>query len=1218
MTTATMTRACQHIRRWMVTQSLGDLSDRQLLERFAGENDEAAFAALVRRHGGLVIGACRTVLQHQQDAEDAFQATFLVLARKAASVSWQESAASWLFQTARHMALKIRTHSARRRLHEVAMEDLSQVDGVADLAWGELRSILDEELGRLPAKYRAALVLCHMEGKSRSEAARELGWKEGAVKIRLERGRDLLRARLTRRGLALSTGVLGTMLGDRALNAAVPARLMDSTVKAATCFAAGKEAAAGLVSAQAVALAKGGLGAMAFSKSKLVALALAALLVTASTGVSPQRPAVAQSLAALDADPPKAAADPKAAAQDPYGDALPQGAKMRFGTVRLRHGGPVYFVGFSAKGKGLVSASQDGTIRVWELPSGKELRRIGKPVQAQAGAGNVVMAANLGVMVRPVGGAAAAVALSADGQTIALGGADGIVQLYDVATGKEGNKIQVNAGNARMVVGVGTMIFAPDGKSLATRGNDGVIHLWDIANGQEIRKFGTAANNGGGFVVIGQRLGGGGGTDLAFSPDGKKVAAHRSVFDPQKKFASTVQVWAVETAKELSTIKDDQANGFAGSASIALAPDSKTLALATADGTIRLFDSESAKEIRTLGDKGAAASALAFAPDGKSLAAQGSDRVVRLYDVENGKELRQLGDKEGDGNGAVPQFARLGLGGGAQALAYSPDGQTLAVASGSNAVRLWTVATGKEILPVASGHQGDVTTVAVSADGKTMTSCGADHVIRQWDTATGKELRQFKLPADAGVAVFSVNGALVAFNTNDDVRIWDVAKGSEVQKVKLPPKQAGIGGNAFGQFNTLRLAFSPDAKLLAVRGNESKVHLWEVATGTELRVLDEPAPKQENANPAAAAVLIRGMGQASAGVVFTSDGTSLASVTSAPAGWRQVGIQAGVQPVANNGAKTTVHYWNVLSGKPLRQLTLDKAVLAFALSPDDRNLATLNGDNTISIWEIASGKERCQFKGSGSVVTFAADGHTLAVASADRKVTVYDVRTGKELGQFDGHQGAILSLAFRPDGTTVFSGSADSTALSWDLTNLNKEGRPQAVALDPRQVEALWTELAGPDARKAYQAVVALSLDAKQAAPWLKEHIKPAAGVDPKRIEQLLADLDDNNFQVRQKAADELEKLGEQAEPALEKVLKGQPNLETRKRVEALFEKILNGKEPPAEVLQALRGVEVLEEIGGPEARPHLEKLAQGTAGAKLTRAAQASLLRLNQRPAGK
>jgi WD40 repeat protein len=524
------------------------------------------------------------------------------------------------------------------------------------------------------------------------------------------------------------------------------------------------------------------------------------------------------------------------------------------------------------------------------------------------------------------------------------------------------------------------------------------------------------------------------------------------------------------------------------------------------------------------------------------------------------------------------------------------------------------VATGKEILPVASGHHGDVTTVGVSVDGKTMTSCGADHVIRQWDTATGKELRQLKLPADAGTAVFSANSALVAFNTSDDVRIWDVAKGSELQKVKLPA--AGGGANVARLFagSNLRLAFSPDAKVLAMRGNETKVRLWEVATVTELRVLDEPAPKQENGN-AAGAVLIRGMGQPSAGVVFTSDGTSLASVTSAPAGWRQVGIQAGIQPAPNNGPKTTVHYWNVLSGKPLRQLTLDKNVLAFALSPDDRNLATLNSDNTISLWEVASGKERCQFKGSGSVLTFAGDGHTLAVASADRKITVYDVRTGKALGHFEGHQGAVLSLAFTPDRTTVFSGSADSTVLSWDMTSLSKEGRPEAAAV---AVETLWTELEGADAKKAYQSVVALSLNAKQATPWLKDHIKPAVGVDPKRIDQLLADLDDNNFQVRQKAAEELEKLGEQAEPALEKVLKGQPSLETRKRIEALFEKILNGKEPPADVLQALRGVEALEEIGGPEARQVLEQIARGAGGARLTRAAQSSLQRLSQRSGGK
>jgi RNA polymerase sigma factor (sigma-70 family) len=1211
MSTATMARTCQHIRRWVVTQNLGDFTDRKLLERFTREEDEAAFAIVVRRHAGLVLGACRAVLQHQQDAEDAFQATFLVLARKAGSVAWQESVAGWLFETARHMALKVRSHAARRRLHEVAMEDLPPVDNVANLAWGELRSILDEELSRLPEKYRAALVLCHMEGKSRSEAARELGWKEGAVKIRLERGRDLLRVRLTRRGLALSTGLLGTMLSTSALSAMVPARLMESTVKAATCYAAGKEAAAGLVSAEAAALAKGGLGAMAFSKSKMVALTLAALLVTAGTGISLHRPAVAQSVAALDADTAKPAADSKAAAQDQYGDALPQGAKMRFGTLRLRHGGPVYFVGFAAKGKELVTAGQDCTVRVWELPSGKELRRIGKPAQAAAGVGampNIAIAGG-NAMMAPRGQAGSSqVALSADGQTLAIAAADGTVQLYEVATGKQAGKIQAGPG-------LGSMVFASDAKSLATRSNTGVIQQWEIATGKEIRKYGTPVNNQNGVIIIvnnGLWVGGGGG-GIAFSPDGKTIAGQKSNFDPKnQKATGEVQLWSVETGKEIKSLKDDQANGFAGSSAIAFAPNSKTLAWASSDGTVHLFDSESSKDLRTLGDKGGAISAQAFAPDGKSLAVQGNDKLVRVYDVENGKELRQLGDKEADARGAggFVVASRFVGGGSSQSLAYSPDGDVLAVAGSGNTVRLWAVATGKEILPVASGHQGGVSPVAVSPDGKTLISCGADHVVRLWDMATGKEIRQFKLPAEAANAVFSPNGGLLAFATADTIRVWDVAKGSEVQTMKLPAAPA----NPFGfKAGVSLLAFSPDDKVLASRGFESKIRLWDVASGAETRVLDEPLPKEQG-NPAPGGLMIRGFGTYSAGIAFSSDGGTVAAVTSSQnvGAWGVANVQIGGGR-ANNAVKPMARFWHVLTGKQVRQFVIDKPAQAFVLSPDDRNLATLNGDGTISIWEVASGKERCQFKAGGTLLRFAKDGHTLAVAGNDRKIALYDIRTGKQLGHFDGHQGAILSLAFSPDATAVLSGSADSTILSWDLTTLTKEGRPQAVALEAKQVESLWTNLADQDAKKAYQAVVALSLDPKQVA-WLKEQLKPAAGVDPKRIDQLIADLDDNNFQVRQRAADELEKLGELAEPALEKVLKNKPNLDLEKRIQALLEKIVTGKEPPASIMQALRGLEVLEEIGGSEARQTLEKMAQGAAGAQVTRAAQSSLQRLNGR----
>ena len=259
MATAQLNRITQHIRRTLTAQSLGEATDAMLLERFTSQQDEAAFAVLVRRHGPMVLGVCRRMLHNLHDAEDAFQAAFLLFARKAGSVRQRESLASWLFAVSRRLALKVRAGADRRHAFEDQVKAMAPTELLDDLpAFGpEQRSILDEELGRLPEKYRAALVVCYLEGKTRSEAARLLGWKPGAVKIRLERGREVLRTRLTRRGLALSAGALATVLAEAGAASAVSPALVDATVRGAMLLGAGHAALAGVVSEQTLALVEG-------------------------------------------------------------------------------------------------------------------------------------------------------------------------------------------------------------------------------------------------------------------------------------------------------------------------------------------------------------------------------------------------------------------------------------------------------------------------------------------------------------------------------------------------------------------------------------------------------------------------------------------------------------------------------------------------------------------------------------------------------------------------------------------------------------------------------------------------------------------------------------------------------------------------------------------------------------------------------------------------
>jgi RNA polymerase sigma factor (sigma-70 family) len=195
-----------HLSRWLDARQTSQ-DDGRLLERFVLQRDEQAFAELMARHGPLVFGLCRRVLQNVQDAEDVFQATFLVLARKAATIHKPESLSCWLHGVAYRLALKAKAETQRRRFHEREAVSVRNSDE-DDLSWREMRGVIDEELQRLPEKQRLPLVLCYLEGLTQDEAARRLNWPRGTLKRRLESGREKLRLRLTQRGISLGTGRL--------------------------------------------------------------------------------------------------------------------------------------------------------------------------------------------------------------------------------------------------------------------------------------------------------------------------------------------------------------------------------------------------------------------------------------------------------------------------------------------------------------------------------------------------------------------------------------------------------------------------------------------------------------------------------------------------------------------------------------------------------------------------------------------------------------------------------------------------------------------------------------------------------------------------------------------------------------------------------------------------------------------------------------------------
>jgi RNA polymerase sigma factor (sigma-70 family) len=270
----------KHLHRIIGQQSSG-ISDAQLLERFVGQRDEAAFELLLWRHERLVLSVCRWVLGHEQDAEDAFQATFLTLACKAGSIGKGQALASWLYKVAFRISLRARSRVVKKdRLEQRAEDWLLERAGsepYADVAVHDLQRVICEEVHRLPEKYQAPVVLCYLEGKTNEEAARQLCCPTGTVVTRLARARKRLRDRLCRRGVEVSSGGLAVSWFHVVTPSSARAALLDKTLKAALHFAIHKGAAPGLVSAKVAALTKGALKAMLMTKLKLLTATLLAL-----------------------------------------------------------------------------------------------------------------------------------------------------------------------------------------------------------------------------------------------------------------------------------------------------------------------------------------------------------------------------------------------------------------------------------------------------------------------------------------------------------------------------------------------------------------------------------------------------------------------------------------------------------------------------------------------------------------------------------------------------------------------------------------------------------------------------------------------------------------------------------------------------------------------------------------------------------------------------
>jgi uncharacterized protein with WD repeat len=330
-----------------------------------------------------------------------------------------------------------------------------------------------------------------------------------------------------------------------------------------------------------------------------------------------------------------------------------------------------------------------------------------------------------------------------------------------------------------------------------------------------------------------------------------------------------------------------------------------------------------------------------------------------------------------------------------------------------------------------------------------------------------------------------------------------------------------------------------------------------------------------------------------------------------------VAISPDGKQLATGSADNSVQVWDLPTGRAIMRFQgHNKGVECVAFSPDGKVLASGGQDNAVRLWDLARGNQVRQLEAEAvRCVAFSPDGKLVAVAGGDKPVRLFDAATGKEARQFGGLQGKINRLAFSPDATRIVTAGQDGTAIVWDLT---RDEKPPAkdLKLTAKELDALWSDLAGDDARKAYSAVRNLRAAPADSLPFLRDRLKPKpAGADAKKIADLIADLDNDEFDRREKATKDLEGLGRAAESAMRKALAGSPSAEAKVRLGKLLDRLGTDAPLSPEQNRDIRAVRAIEGAGTPEARKILEALVSDSPGWWVTQEAKAALGRLDASP---
>jgi RNA polymerase sigma factor (sigma-70 family) len=928
MADVALAEVVQELRRLATSPQVKERTDQDLLGEFQARRDQTAFAALVERHGPLVLRVCRQVLRHQQDAEDAFQATFLVLARRAGAIRKREALAAWLHGVAYRIAMHAKRSAARLRAHEARAAAPSRRSGPDD-TWRETQAVLHDEIERLPAIYRTPFVLCFLEGHGRAEAARQLGLKEGTLWSRLATARQRLRTRLARRGIELGAVLAAAQIADAGVPTVVPAAIAAATVRAAAAWAAGAGNTA--VSPAVAALAHTSLKSITALKTKIgLTLFLLACLIGAGTGalVASAPPAQPESERPthdkVAGKSVSAAQEEKKERGDRYGDPLPQGAIARLGTLRFRQGTAVYITQFSPDGKNLLLGGR--TLALWDTATGRKIRDFPvSPIRAalspdgkQVAVGEIgtsLWDVATGQRLQTLDKSFAASLAFLDDTLLAVGGEQGVT-LWDLPSGKKIRHLSHGAT-------VRTVVFPRGGKTVASAGEDGTVRLWDLASGKELRRWETTKSVG---------------HELAASSTSPWLALAEE---------NLLRLLDADSGKEVRLLGPNPYQRGC----VAFSPDGKTLASAQDLGTIYLWDPSTGKEIRRWKAAVGMFHSLTFTPDGKTLVSSCRDGVgVRWWDVATGKEIHKpwIGHHAwvkavGFSKGGQELFS-LGADGGflswkladathhrhlqlpsSLGAMFSPDGKnTLSIdwdgkEESGYSMSLRDTATGKNLRSLGKVPYANL--VAFSPDGKNVALTEADDGnlgVSVWDFETGKLRHRFTRPGNRVYfcLAFSPDGKRVAAGSWDaampNFRLWDLQSGKEIPSC-----------NPDHWVNSI--TFSADGTLVALgSGGDPKqcVSVWKLATATEIQRFSVPGSEAVSA--------------------FSPSGRFLATGSSS--------LHMANTPTAE---EKIVRVWEIATGKQVASFEGHHgAITALSYAPDGKSLASGSVDSTILIWDL--------------------------------------------------------------------------------------------------------------------------------------------------------------------------------------------------------------------------------------------------------------------------